>query len=66
LVDFYEIQQGGHAIEGHLDTMLFNLIALTIPKWQVFRLLRWMQNLKQSMWDPEIVYAYRSTKDEQL
>jgi hypothetical protein len=27
LVDFYEIQEGGHAIEGNLDA-----IAATIPK----------------------------------
>jgi hypothetical protein len=41
LVDFYEIQEGGHAIEGDLDVIIFNPITSTIPKW-------WMENLHQS------------------
>jgi hypothetical protein len=31
-----------------------------------FKLLRWMQNLYQSMWDHEILHADRSSKDEQF
>jgi hypothetical protein len=42
LVDFYEIQYGGHAIEGDLDAKIFNAVAATIPKWRTFKLLRWM------------------------
>jgi hypothetical protein len=30
------------------------------------RLLRWMQNLNQLMWDHEILYVDRSSEDEQL
>jgi hypothetical protein len=66
LVDVYEIQWGGHAIEGGLNAVLFNPVPSTIPKWWTFRLLRWMQNLHQSTWDHEILYTDRSSKDEQL
>jgi hypothetical protein len=44
----------------------FIRVASNIPKWQIFKLLRWMLDLYQSMWDHEIVYADRSSKDEQL
>jgi hypothetical protein len=66
LIDFYEIQYGGHAIEGDLDAVLYNPLISTIPKWQTFKLLRWMQNLHQSTWEHEILYTDRSSKDEQL
>jgi hypothetical protein len=32
----------------------------------IFKLLRWVQKLHQSIWKYEIVYADRSSKDEQL
>jgi hypothetical protein len=32
----------------------------------IFKLLRWMQNLHQSTWDRNILYADRSLEDEQL
>jgi hypothetical protein len=66
LVDFYDIQYGSHAIEGDLNAVLFNPIPSTIPKCQTLKLLRWMQNLHQSMWELEILYTDRSSKDEQL
>jgi hypothetical protein len=56
---FYEIHEGGHALEGNLDAkggralegdldaMVFNAVAATIPKWQTFKLLRWFQNFHQ-------------------
>jgi hypothetical protein len=65
-VDFYEIQYGDHAIEDDLEAVLFNPVSSTITKWQMFKLLRWMQNLHQSMWDHEILYTDRFSKDEQL
>jgi hypothetical protein len=65
-VDFYEIQYGGHAIEGDLDAVLSNPVLSTIPKWRTFKLLTWMQNLHQSTWANEILYTDRSSKDEQL
>jgi hypothetical protein len=66
LVDFYEIQQAGHAIEGDLDAVVFNAVAATIPKWPTFKLLRWMHNLHQSTWDHASVYSGRSSEYEQL
>jgi hypothetical protein len=66
LVDFYENQLGGHAIEDDLDAVLSNPVPSTIPKWRTFKLLRWMQNLHQSTWDDEILHTDRSSKDEQL
>jgi hypothetical protein len=32
----------------------------------VFKLFRWMQNLNQSKWDRELLYADRSLRDKQL
>jgi hypothetical protein len=66
LVYFYEIQYGGHAIEGDLEAVIFNQVPSTIPKWRTFKLLRWMQNLNQSTWEHEILYTDRSSKDEKL
>jgi hypothetical protein len=63
---FYEIQWGGHAMEGDLDAVLFNPVPSTIPKYRTFKLPRWMQNLHQSAWDHEILYTDRSSEDEQL
>jgi hypothetical protein len=31
------------------STPLFNSVPLTIPKWRMFKLLRWVQLLKQSV-----------------
>jgi hypothetical protein len=52
--------------EDDLDTIHFNVIASTIQKIRTFRLLRRMQNLLQSTWDHEILYADRASKGEQL
>jgi hypothetical protein len=41
---FHEIQQEGQAIEDDLSATLFNLVALTIPKWRTSKRLRWIQN----------------------
>jgi hypothetical protein len=64
LVYFCEIQLGGYAVEGYLEALYFSPIASPIPKLQTFRLLTWMQNFHQSMWDHGILYADRSPKDE--
>jgi hypothetical protein len=48
LVDFYEIQERGHAIEGDPDSIVFNTLVSTIPKWRTIKLLRWLQNLHKS------------------
>jgi hypothetical protein len=46
-VDLDEIIYGGDDIEGDLDSILLNLVALTIPKWRTFNFLRWMQLLNR-------------------
>jgi hypothetical protein len=33
LVDFHEIQQGGHAVQENLDVVTYNAVAPTIPKY---------------------------------
>lgn len=50
-VNFYELQQAGHAIKVDLDPTIFNPIALTILEWQMFEILRWGENLHQSTLD---------------
>jgi hypothetical protein len=66
LVELYVIQYGGHSIEGDLDPIILNPIASTIPKWLIFKLLRWMQNLHQLTWNHEILYDSRWSEAEQL
>jgi hypothetical protein len=34
-VDFYEVQYGGHVIEGDLDAIHFNPVSSSISKWQL-------------------------------
>jgi hypothetical protein len=38
LVDLDEIVYGDDDIEGDLDSTLLNPVALTIPKWLIFKL----------------------------
>jgi hypothetical protein len=42
-VDFHEIWYAGDAIEDDLDTTFYNPVASAIPKWQIFKLLTWVQ-----------------------
>jgi hypothetical protein len=62
---FYEIPYEGYTIEIDFDPIFF-ILHLQPFKNDVFRLLKWMQNLHQSTWDHEILYADRFSKDEQL
>jgi hypothetical protein len=57
LADFDEILFGGDDIEYYLDYMLFNPIALNIPKWRTFKLLRWVQLLNLLLDFDEILYG---------
>jgi hypothetical protein len=41
-MDLDEILYGGDDIEDNLDSILFNVVALTIPKWRTFKLLTWV------------------------
>jgi hypothetical protein len=66
LLDFYEIQDGGYAFENDPDAILFKPVTSTIPKWQMLKLLTWIQNLYQTMWDHEMLCASVSSKDEKL
>jgi hypothetical protein len=65
MVECHEIQQGDHATEDDIDTIFSNPVASTVPKWQTFKLLRWMRNLNKSTWDHDILYDDRSSKDQQ-
>jgi hypothetical protein len=65
MVDCYEIHYGCDAIEGDLDATLSNPVPSTVPNWQTFRLLRWMQNVHQSALGHQILYADRFLRDEQ-
>jgi hypothetical protein len=40
--DFHEIWYTGAATKGDLDATFSNLTASAIPKWQMFKLLRWV------------------------
>jgi hypothetical protein len=57
LVDLDEILYGDDGIEYYLDYILFNPVASTIPKWRIFKLLRWLQIFNQLMDLDEIVYG---------
>jgi hypothetical protein len=37
--------------ESDLSVILLNVVVSTITKWRTFLLLRWEQNLSQSIWD---------------
>jgi hypothetical protein len=62
--NFYVILYGSHAIQGDLNAIIFNPVASTIPKWQPLKFLTWMQNLHQSTHEHEILYADRSSKED--
>jgi hypothetical protein len=57
VVDLDEIVYGGDDIEDDLDFILFNAVALTVPKWRTFKLLRWLQLLNRLVDLDEIVYG---------
>jgi hypothetical protein len=57
LVDLDEILYGGDDIEDDFDSILFNAVASTIPKWRAFKLLRWVQLLNQLVDLDEILYG---------
>jgi hypothetical protein len=59
-----EILYGGDGIEYYLDSMLFNPIASTIPKWQTFKLLRWVLLLNQLVDLNEILYGGDDIEDD--
>jgi hypothetical protein len=66
MAGFYEMMYGGDAIEGDLDNIICNAVDSITPKWQTFKLLRWMQNFHQSKWYHEILHPDRYSEDKQL
>jgi hypothetical protein len=56
-VDLDEILYGGDNIEDDLDSILFNAVASTFPKWRTFKLLRWVQLLNRLVDLYEILYG---------
>jgi hypothetical protein len=60
-VDFDETLYGDD-IEGDLDSMLLSLVPSTIPQWQTFKLLRWVQPLNWLVDLDEISYGGDDTE----
>jgi hypothetical protein len=56
-VDLDEILYDGDDIEDGLDSILFNAVASTVPKWRTFKLLRWVQLLNRLVDLDEILYG---------
>jgi hypothetical protein len=50
MADFDDLLCGGDDIEGDLDAIISSPIASTIPKWQMFKLLRWVQLLEEILY----------------
>jgi hypothetical protein len=61
-VDFDEILYGFDDIEDDLDSILFNDVASTIPKWRTFKLLKWMQLFNRLVDFYEIMYGRGGTE----
>jgi hypothetical protein len=58
VVDFHEIWYGGNAIQGDLDSVIFNPISSTILKWLRFIAVSWrhdFQPFTAVVWDCLIV-----------
>jgi hypothetical protein len=56
-VDLDEIFYGIDDIKDDLDSILFNAVDSTIPKWRMFKLLRWVQLLSRLVDLDEILYG---------
>jgi hypothetical protein len=52
-----EILYGGNDIEVDPDSILFNAVASTIPKWRTFKPERWVQILNRLVDLNEIFYG---------
>jgi hypothetical protein len=63
-VDLDEILYGGDCIEYYLDYILLNPVASTIPKWQMFKLLRWVLLLNRLVDLDEILYEDDDIEDD--
>jgi hypothetical protein len=57
------MKDSAHTYEFYLDNYF---LYKTFWIWRILKLLRWMKNLHQSMWDHIILYSDRSSEDEQL
>jgi hypothetical protein len=56
-VDLDEILSGGDGIEDDLDSMLFNAVASTFPKWWTFKLPRRVHLLNRLVDLNEMLYG---------
>jgi hypothetical protein len=56
-LDLDEILYGDNDIEDDLDSIIFNAVASTIPKWGTFKLPRWVQLLNRLVDLDEILYG---------
>jgi hypothetical protein len=55
-VDLDEVLYGGNDSKDDFDSMYFNVVASTIPKWRTFELLRWVQLLNGFVDLDDILY----------
>jgi hypothetical protein len=51
------ILYGSDGIEDDLDSIQFKAVALAMPKWRTYKLLRWVQLLNQLVDLDEILYG---------
>jgi hypothetical protein len=56
-VDLDKILCGGDDIEDDLLSILFSAVASIIPKWRMFKLLRWVQLLSRLVELDEMLYG---------
>jgi hypothetical protein len=54
------VQDGSHTIEADLDAIMFNRVAWKMADIQTSEV---NENLHQSTWELDILYAVRSSKD---
>jgi hypothetical protein len=65
-VDLDEILYGGDDVENDIDAILLNLLASTIPKWRMFKLLRCVHLWKRLVNLDEILYCGNGTKGDSI
>jgi hypothetical protein len=62
-VDLDETLYGNDGIEYYFDYVLFKPVALTVPKWRTFKLLRWMLLLNRLVDFDQILYESDDVED---
>jgi hypothetical protein len=63
-VDLVDILYGGDGLEYYLESILLNPVASTIPKWQMFRLLKWVLLLNRLVDMDDSLYGDDDIEDD--